>query len=80
MKLPQAESGDDMLGTEQTWTPLMIPLEGARFKADMGSPKPRPTCLLTSVVPPRENISVPRALLRDTGEDVIPWPGWGSQQ
>lgn len=65
------ESADDLLGREQTWTPR-IPLEDARLKADVGGPKSNPTCLLTSVVPLGEGISVPRTLLKDIKEEIIP--------
>lgn len=71
MKVPQVEPVDDLLGREQTWTPR-IPLEDARLKADVGGLKSNPTCLLTSVVPLREGISVPRTLLRDIEGEIIP--------
>lgn len=64
------DPADDLLGTGQTWTPL-IPLEDARLKADVGGSQSSPTCLLTSVVPLGEGISVSRTLLRDIGEEII---------
>lgn len=68
----QVEHGVDLVGTGQTWTPLR---EDARLEANVGGPRLSPTCLFTSVIPVSEEISVPRALMRDLEEEVIPWPG-----